>query len=427
MPGALSDGPSPLTPLNAAPTFATLGLSEPLLRAVADDGYEAPTEVQAQAIPAVLAGRDLWASAATGSGKTAAFLLPVLEGLGDRPGPLGALVIAPTRELAAQIGEAAVRYGRHLARRPKVCVAVGGLSINPQLMALRGGADVLVATPGRLLDLVDHNAVKLSALNVLVLDEADRLLSLGFADEIGRIISLLPRCQRLLFSATFPHGVRALAAELLHEPLRVEVAPGVALAEAQSTIVQRAIEVDAPRRTMLLRKLLETEGWPSVLVFVASGYSADHVAQKLRGWDIGALSLHGELSQGARTEALSAFRARRVQVLVATDVAARGLDIDDLPAVVNYDLPRSPTDYLHRVGRTGRAGNSGVALSFVSAATAAHFGLIERRHHLRVPREQIPGFEPVDFEVPAGDPFGGVKGRRKSKKDKLREAAARKS
>ena len=386
-------------------------------------------------IPQVLDGRDVWAMASTGSGKTAAFVLPMLELLGrttDAPRALGrrpvrALVLVPTRELATQIGEAIKSYGRHLRDRPKTIVAIGGVSINPQMMALRGGADILVATPGRLLDLIDHNALRIEPVEILVLDEADRMLSLGFADELARLLALLERPQNLLFSATFPPAVRTLAENLLHEPLRIEVLASAPLASTQALIVQRAIEVDAPKRTMLLRHLIETQAWSHVLVFVASRYAAEHVATKLQRAKIAAAPLHGELSQGARTQALADFKAKRIQVLVATDVAARGIDVVRLPAVVNYDLPRSPVDYLHRIGRTGRAGESGVAISFVSVDTDAHFRLIEKRHKLHLERERIAGFEPTAL-VPtatATDPHGGIKGKRKSKKDKLREAAAR--
>jgi superfamily II DNA/RNA helicase len=408
-------------------SFSSLGLAAPLLHAVADRRYQAPTPVQAAAIPAVLAGRDVWAQAQTGSGKTAAFALPMLQHLSaahrERGRFVRALVLAPTRELAAQIGESFRQYSRHLAARPKVMVLHGGVSINPQMMGLGGGADVIVATPGRLLDLIDHNAVSLSATQVLVLDEADRLLDLGFTDEVNRLLSLLPkRRQNLLFSATFPPEVQSLAAALLRDPVRIEVAVEPATAP---DIHQRAIEVDEPRRTQLLRHLVQHERWSRVLVFVATKYATEHVAEKLRKAGIKAGALHGELSQGARTQALQDFKDGKLQVLLATDVAARGIDIVRLPAVVNYDLPRSTADYTHRIGRTGRAGEAGVAVSFVSARMHAHFQLIEKRHQLAIPREQIPGFEPVELDVPVSPPGGGIKGRRKSKKDKLREAAAR--
>ncbi len=381
-------------------SFSPLGLSEPLLKAVGGQEYSAPTPVQAAAIPAILRGRDVWASAQTGSGKTAAFALPILQLLSaerrERGRLVRALVLAPTRELAAQIGEAFRLYARGLPAPIKVLVAHGGVSINPQMLALGGGADVIVATPGRLLDLVDHNAVSLGAVATLVLDEADRLFDLGFADELTRILGLLPaRRQNLIFSATFPPAVHALAQALLHDPVRIEVA---AAPDTTPDILQRAIEVDVPRRTQLLRHLLETEGRTRVLVFVATKYSADHVADKLRRAGIAAAPFHGELSQGARTQALADFKSAKLQVLLATDVAARGIDIVHLPAVVNFDLPRSATDYIHRIGRTGRAGERGVAVSFVSAATHAHFRLIEKRHKLKIPREQIPGFEPTEWD-----------------------------
>jgi len=411
-------------------TFSSLGLSEPLVRAVAGLGYLAPTPIQAAAIPAILRRCDVCASAQTGSGKTAAFVLPILEILGRAPRassrPVRALVLVPTRELAAQIAEAIAGCGAHLPSPLRTCLAVGGVSANPQMMALRGGADVVVATPGRLLDLVEQNALRLSTVEVLVLDEADRLLSLGFADELARVFALLPpRRQNLLFSATFPPAVLALTEDLLHEPTRVDLDRDGMPSPAQ--IVHRAIEVDAGKRTMLLRHLLETHAWSHVLVFVASRYGAEHVAMKLARAGIAATPLHGELGQGARTKALADFKAKRVRVLVATDLAARGLDIAELPAVVNYDLPRSPVDYVHRIGRTGRAGEPGVATSFVSADTDAHFRLIEKRNHLGIERERIAGLEPTELEAPAPqrDPSGGVKGKRKSKKDKLREAAAR--
>jgi ATP-dependent RNA helicase RhlE len=414
--------------------FSSLGFSPALLpallRAMEEQGYLAPTPIQSAAVPAVLEGRDLVASAQTGSGKTAAFSLPLLQRLATSVAPAGrqlrpvrALILVPTRELAAQVGQAIVGFAKYLPQRVKVAVVFGGVSINPQMMNLRGGADIVVATPGRLLDLVDHNALTLAGATSLVLDEADRLLDLGFGEELNRILALLPaKRQTLFFSATFPPAIEALAASLLHNPLRVEVAP---VEQAIPDIAQRAIEVDAPRRTQLLRHLVQTEKWERVLVFVATKHAAEIVADKLRKADIQAEPFHGELSQGKRTQVLQDFKIKAVQVVVATDVAARGLDIAQLPVVVNYDLPRSVTDYTHRIGRTGRAGESGVAVSFVSADTEAHFKLIEKRLGLKVAREQVAGFERVEVAVvnpadPAGT--GGVKGKRPSKKDKLRAA-----
>ncbi len=405
--------------------FSSLGLSEPLLRAVAARAYSTPTLIQTAAIPEILRGRDVWASAKTGSGKTAAFALPVLQLLGAMPRVRGrfvrALILVPTRELANQIGEATKLYSLYLPYALKTLAVFGGVSVNPQMMALGRGTDILVATPGRLLDLLEHNAVSLSAVSILVLDEADRLLEEEFSDELHRILALLPsRRQSLLFSATFPQAVQTLATALLRDPVRFD-APSVDAAEPD--IIQRVFEVDAPRRTQLLRHLIQENQWSGVLVFVATKYATEHVAEKLRQAGLVAASLHGDLSQGARSRALADFKAGNVRVLLATDLAARGIDIARLPVVVNFDLPRSAVDYTHRIGRTGRAGEKGLAISFVSASSHAHFRLIEKRHRLNLPREQVEGFEPVETESPAPS-TGGIKGRRKSKKDKLREAAA---
>jgi ATP-dependent RNA helicase RhlE len=418
--------PALVRPPAAAATFDGLGLSAALLQAARDRGYAQPTAIQAVAIPAVLQGRDVVASAQTGSGKTAAFALPILHRLERAPRTTPrltrVLVLVPTRELAAQVAETMRALAQPVTPALKVACVFGGVSINPQMMALRGGADIVIATPGRLLDLVDHNAVGLALVSVLVLDEADRLLDAGFADELARVLALLPRRrQNLLFSATFPPEVKALAAQLLHDPLRVDVPTEPASAPA---ITQRAVEVDATRRTALLRHLIAQGGWARVLVFVATQYATEHVADKLRRAGVAAAAFHGKLSQGARTQTLADFKAGRLQVVVATDVAARGIDIARLPVVVNYDLPRAAVDHVHRIGRTARAGESGLAVSFVSAATEAHFRLIEKRQGQRVPREQVPGFEPTETATPAAA-AGGIKGTRRSKKDKLRDAAAR--
>ncbi len=406
--------------------FSSLGLSAPLLSAITH--YVTPTPVQSAAIPAVLKGGDVLASAQTGSGKTMAFVLPLLQRWLavrlEKPRRVHTLILVPTRELAAQVMETVLRCSVHLPERMKVVSAIGGVSINPQMMALRGGADFVIATPGRLLDLVDKNALHLDHIAALVLDEADRMLDLGFAEELARVLALLPkRRQNLLFSATFPEAIESLAQKLLREPTRIEID---SVPTEMPVIEQRAIEVDEDKRTPLLRHLIKTEGWKRVLVFVAKQYSAEHVADKLRRNGISAVAFHGQLSQGARSQALAAFKDSQIQVLVATDLAGRGLDIVQLPVVVNYDLPRSAVDYTHRIGRTGRAGEAGTAVSFITAAAHAHFCLIEKRHHLTIPREHISGFEPHD-EAPLTSSTGGIKGHRKSKKDKLREAAARAS
>ena len=334
------------------------------------------------------------------------------------------MILVPTRELAAQVREVMQDYARELPERIKVVSAVGGVSINPQMMALREGADVIVATLGRLLDLLDHNAVSLKEVGTLVLDEADRMLDLGFADELSQILSMLPdERQNLLFSATFPEKMESIARDFLRDPKRIEIDSE---SEEVSDMEQRAIRVDTAKRTPLLRHLIAKEKWERVLVFVGQKYTADHVADKLHRNGIEALSLHGDLSQGARSEVLRDFKSGEILVLVATDLAARGLDIVRLPVVVNYELPRSPADYIYRIGRTGRAGEKGVAVSFVTAVATAHFNLIEKRNGVSLAREVIAGFEPTD-EVLKASCTGGTKGRRKSKKDKLREVAARKA
>ena len=392
-------------------------------------GLYAPTPIQAQAVPAALQGADVWATAPTGSGKTLAFALPLVQQhmLMPRPAgyrrPVRTLVLVPTRELAVQVGE--VFTGLGYPQGLKVAVVYGGVSINPQMMGLRGGADIVVATPGRLLDLVDHNAVHLTDVQHLVLDEADRLLDLGFADELQRVLALLPaKRQTLLFSATYAGEVQTLAQGLLHHPVRVTVEA----VEAQAPdIRQRAIAVDEKKRTALLRHLIAEHGWTRVLVFVATRYACEHVANKLYKAGVFATAFHGEMSQGARQDVLAEFKEERWEVVVTTDLAARGIDIAQLPVVVNYDLPRSATDYTHRIGRTGRAGASGEAVSFVTAATLAHWQLIQKRAQVQLPVEVLEGFEPIEVPPPASplnDGTGGIKGKRPSKKDKLRAALA---
>lgn len=409
-------------------SFASLGLSKFLVRALDEQGYEQPTPIQDKAIPAILNGGDVVAAAQTGSGKTAGFALPILEALSQRPAqgvrPLRALVLVPTRELAVQVGEAIKTYAQHLPESLKIMTVYGGVSINPQMMGLRGGCDVMIATPGRLLDLLDNNATDLKSVETLVLDEADRMLDLGFADELGAILKLLPRKrQNLLFSATFPDGVKHLTQTLLINPTEIEIKIEATIPEQ---VQQRAIEVDRTNRTTLLKQLIKEENWSRVIVFVASKRSANNVALKLSRVGITATALHGDLNQAARTKALADFKSKSFRVLVATDLASRGIDIVSLPCVVNYDLPRSPSDYVHRIGRTGRAGESGVALSFIDHESDNHFKVIEKRIKQKIPRENIEGLERSPYApVELLDKKGPVKGKRKSKKDKLREAAAK--
>ncbi len=416
--------------------FSSLGLRPELLKALKPKDYPAPTPIQTLAIPAALQGADVQACAQTGSGKTAAYALPVLElwlrQPRSQPRMVHSLVLVPTRELAVQVGETLRSLATPLPSSLKITVVFGGVSINPQMMGLRGGTDIIVATPGRLLDLLDKNALSLSKLNILVLDEADKLLDLGFQDELQAILKCLPtRRQNLLFSATFAPAVQGLADSLLKQPARFDVIPS---AGSAPDIVQRAIAVDAPQRTQLLRHLIQTLGWKRVLVFAATQHACQIIAAKLRKAGIAAEPFHGQLSQGKRSQVLADFKASRVKVVIATDVASRGLDISELPVVVNFDLPRSAVDYTHRIGRTGRAGHSGLAVSLVSPDTEAHWRLIEKRQAISVPREVLTGFEPaaavptdtgVNAPHPLGaahDPSGGVKGKRPNKKDKLRQA-----
>ena len=406
-----------------------LGLTEGLSQAALKQGFTLPTVVQVQAVPAILQGHDVLATSATGSGKTAAYALPLLQRLAQAPTPVRqrpvrCLVLVPTRELASQVSDLWHDLARDLPVPMKVVAVFGGVSLNPQMMRLRGGADVVIATPGRLLDLVAHNALSLSQLQVMVFDEADRLLDEGFAAELNQILALLPSQRHtLMFSATFAPALQVLAEKLFATsgPSMVRIAVEAAQAPPPA-IAQRAIQVDAERRTALLKHLIQQEKWPRVLVFVATRYATEHVAHKLCQAGIVSTPFHGEMSQGARREVLQAFKESRYDAVVTTDLGARGLDIANLPVVVNYDLPRSPTDYVHRMGRTGRAGQSGLALSFVTAGMEAHFRLIEKRQGQRVAREQLPGFEPQDnaVDLPVGN--GGSKGKRPSKKDKLRAA-----
>lgn len=416
-------------------SFSLLGLSPALCAAAGAAGFKEPTPVQHQAIAAVLQGQDVLACAQTGSGKTAAFALPLLQralddllagrsATGERRAHT--LVVVPTRELAVQVGEVFKGLAQSLPHPPKITVVFGGVSINPQMMGLRRGTDIVVATPGRLLDLVEHNALELSAVRTLVLDEADRMLDAGFSDELQSVVALLPaQRQNLFFSATFAPAVNVLAQSLLHKPLRIDVLPQPGQAP---DITQRAIAVDPRARTQLVRHLIQQSGWSRALVFVATKYAAEIVADKLRKAGIDAEPLHGQLSQGKRSQVLDDFKASRIRVVVATDLASRGIDVVQLPVVVNYDLPRSADDYTHRIGRTGRSGEAGLAVSLVSADTQAHWRLIEKRQGLDVALETVEGFAPAlsaTASVPSTDMSGngGVKGKRPSKKDKLRAAA----
>lgn len=377
-------------------SFDSLGLRAELLRAIADEGYSTPTPIQSQAIPAVIKGGDILAAAQTGTGKTAGFTLPLLEKLSQNNKPVNgrrpvrALILTPTRELAAQVFESVRTYGKYLPLRSTV--VFGGVSINPQMMKLRGGVDILVATPGRLLDLVQQNAVKLNEIEVLVLDEADRMLDMGFIHDIKKVLALLPqKRQNLLFSATFSDEIKALADKLLNHPTLIEVARRNTASER---VTQRVHPVDRHRKRELLSYLIGRGQWHQVLVFTRTKHGANRLTEQLIEDGISAAAIHGNKSQGARTKALEDFKRNTIRVLVATDIAARGIDIDQLPHVVNYELPNVPEDYVHRIGRTGRAEREGEAISLVCVDEHKFLRDIEKLIKRDIDQVVIPGFEP---------------------------------
>ncbi len=380
-------------------SFQSLNLIDPLLRTLAELGYDTPTPVQRQAIPAVLAGRDLMAAAQTGTGKTAGFALPILQALtmAGVVGPLGVrcLVLVPTRELAEQVYDSFRRYGANLPLR--CFVAYGGVPIEPQINKLRKGLDVLVATPGRLLDLHRQGALTFDQLQTLVLDEADRMLDLGFAPELDAVFAAVPaQRQTLLFSATFSDTIRALASKLLNDPLSVQASPANAAAK---TVRQLVYTTDKKAKPELLMHLARQQGWGQVLVFAKTKKGVDQLVKQLQGEGFSAEAIHGDRPQPARLQALHRFKTQQVQMLVATDVAARGLDIHALPLVVNLDMPTVAEDYVHRIGRTGRAGAAGLAISLVAADEVELLRAIEKLTGQVLPRQEEPGFE-ADHRVP---------------------------
>jgi ATP-dependent RNA helicase RhlE len=405
--------------------FSKLGLLEPLQRVVEAAGYTKPTPIQEQTIPLILEGMDLIAQAETGTGKTAAYALPILQRLSaietKPPCSPRVLVLAPTRELAQQVAETFVGFGKIMTQEISVTTVIGGVDIEEQVKQLEAGTDIVVATPGRLLELVREKDIFFLNLLCLVVDEADRLLALGFAEELEQVFEALPKHrQSLLFSATYPKKVVKLNEQVMQNPSYINV---IGEFPTVGNIAQRAIEVNRDNRRALLQYLIKEEAWKHVLVFVSSKRAAHNLTVKLKRNGIEADAFHGDLDQDERTHVLRQFKNRNVCVLVATDIAARGIDIQDLSTVVNYDLPRSPVDYIHRIGRTGRAGANGVAVSFMDYNDMAHFGVIETRTKVSVEREQVPGFE-LTGEPPEkkkGPP--PKKGTRPSKKDKARAAA----
>ncbi len=372
-------------------SFDQLGLSAALLRAVAEQGYARPTPIQSAVIPVVLQGRDVMAGAQTGTGKTAGFMLPLLHRLSETPATRGprrirALILVPTRELAAQVAENASQYGRHLPIR--TAVVFGGVNINPQISTLRRGIDVLIATPGRLLDLAAQKHADLSGVEILVLDEADRMLDMGFLPDIRRVLSMLPKQrQNLLFSATFPPAIRDLARRLMHDPVQVDAPTD---APTTDRITQLVHNVDKLHKRTVLSRLIGQNNWRQVLVFTRTKHGANRLARQLEQDGLKAAAIHGNKSQAARTRALAEFKQGAVRVLVATDIAARGIDIDHLPHVVNFDLPDVPEHYVHRIGRTGRAGREGLALSLISHDERKLLAGIEKLLGYRLPQQPVP-------------------------------------
>lgn len=380
-------------------SFNNLGLKAELLRAVSDGGYTTPTPIQSEAIPAILAGKDIMAGAQTGTGKTAAFALPMLQMLGEsssRNRDPWALIVTPTRELAAQVHDSVRTYGKHV--KLSTAVVFGGVGIHPQISKLRRGVDILVATPGRLLDLAGQGAVNLSRVKILVLDEADRMLDMGFIKDIRRILKLLPQQrQNLMFSATYAGDVHQLAKSLLNNPMRVQVSPENV---ATDLVTQKVHPVARTRKRALLTHLIKTQNWPQALVFTRTKHGADRLVKQLGREGISATSIHGNKSQAARTRALADFKRGAVKLLIATDIAARGLDIKEMPYVVNYDIPQVPEDYVHRIGRTGRAGSTGFAITLVCTDEGQQLSDIEAVLRHQIPIEVIAGFKEERYPQP---------------------------
>lgn len=404
--------------------FSDLHLSAPLLKAIQEEGYAHPTPVQEKAIPAILQGRDILAGAQTGTGKTAGFTLPILELLSKQPrakgkNPIRVLILTPTRELAAQVGESVKAYGKYLPF--KSTVIFGGVGIHPQIQALKNGVDILVATPGRLLDHISQGTLELKHIDIFVLDEADRMLDMGFIKDIRRVIALLPhKRQNLLFSATYSDDIKKLCESILKNPAIIEVAKRNTSSEL---VNQRVIVVDCKRKTALLGELIKKHGWEQILVFTRTKHHANKVSDYLNKIGISSSAIHGNKSQGARTKALADFKAGSIKVLAATDIAARGLDIDQLPHVINLELPNISEDYVHRIGRTGRAGNNGEAISLVCVDEFEYLKNIEKLIKRTLEREVIEGFEP-DLSIKP-EPIQQGRGQRPQGQPKRRDNAPR--
>ncbi len=409
--------------------FTTLGLSSQIDKSLKENNFIKPTPIQERVIPLVLDHKDIMAKAQTGSGKSASFVLPILEMLLQNPREgkpkIRVLVLTPTRELTLQVADAFSIFGKFLPTAPTVVSVIGGESIGDQLYDIQQGCDIVVATSGRLLDVFSKKQMNLSKLEFFVLDEADKMLDLGFASELDLILQEIPqKRQNLLFSATYPPKMLDISSRITQNPIEVSVEDEKITVDL---IDQRAIEVNRENRSPLLRHLLNNNKWDLVLVFMANKRATDNIANKFRKHGYKAESFHGDLVQEDRIYTLKEFKDRKIRVLFATDLATRGLDIDDISCVINFDLPRSPTEYIHRVGRTGRAGKSGEAISFISHEDQDHFKLIEKRSNIKLQREQIEGFELIGEAPIKQKGKAPVKGKRKSKKDKLREKLAKDS
>ena len=407
--------------------FSSLGISPQIDKSLKENNFVKPTPIQSKVIPLVLKYKDIMAKAQTGSGKSASFVLPILEILHQNPREgkpkIRVLVLTPTRELTTQVADAFSIFGKFLPTPPKVVSVIGGESIGDQLYNIQQGCDIVVATSGRLLDIFSKKQMNLSKLEFFVLDEADKMLDLGFASELDLILEELPqKRQNLLFSATYPPKMLEIASRITSDPVEVKIEDEEVSVES---IDQRVIEVNRENRSPLLRHLLNSYKWDLVLVFMANKRATDNIAAKFRKHGYKAESFHGDLEQEDRSYTLREFKNRKIRILFATDLATRGLDIDNISCVINFDLPRSPTEYIHRIGRTGRAGKEGIAISFIDHEDQDHFKLIEKRSNIKLKREQIKGHELIGDAPIKQKGKAPIKGKRKSKKDKLREKLER--
>ena len=409
--------------------FSQLGLNPKINKALEKNAYKNPTLIQEKVIPLVLQNNDIMAKAQTGSGKTASFVLPILQLFLDKEekkeykskAKISTLVLTPTRELALQVSKAFIDFSEYFVNKPKIVSIIGGESLTQQLLDIQKGCDIVVATTGRLLDILDKKQMNLSNLEFFVLDEADKMLDLGFEVEFEELLKSLPKNrQNLLFSATYPQKMLNIASKITTKAIEVFIEDET---QTVQTINQRAIAVNKQNRSPLLRNLIQNHSWEQILVFMANKRSCDNIAAKFRKYGFVAESFHGDLLQDERNETLEDFKNKKIKILFATDIAARGLHIDDISCVINFDLPRAVADYVHRIGRTGRAGKSGDAISFIGLEDFEHFALIEKRCDIKLEKEQIEGFELVGIPVKKEKGNEPVKGKRKSKKDKLREQA----